>query len=82
MVITHVLMFLSYAIILLKTDVEGKIQEELDNVSFIQIRNCFSELSFGGDNRGIYRGTSAEIFYAVLLGLCDYIAEAIELMFT
>ena len=65
-----------------KYDVEGKIKEELDNISFIPIHNCFSELSFGGDNIGIYGGTPAEILYAVLLGLCDYIEEVIELMFT
>ena len=62
-----------------KTDVEGKIKEDLDKISFISIHNCFSELSFGGDNRGIYGGTPA-ILHAVLLGLCDYIAEAIDLM--
>ena len=65
-----------------KDDVEGKTKEELDNISFIPIHNCFSDLSFGGDNRGIYGGTPAEILHAVLLGLCDYIAEAIDLMFT
>ena len=65
-----------------KNDVEGKSKEELDNMSFIPIHNCFSELSFGGDNRGIYGGTPAEILHAVLLGLCDYTAEEIELMFT
>ena len=36
-----------------KDDVEGKVKEELDNISFIPIHNCFSELSFGGDNKGI-----------------------------
>ena len=65
-----------------KTDVEGKLKEDLDKISFISIKNCFSDLSFGGDNRGIYGGTPAEILHAVLLGLCDYIAEAIDLMFT
>ena len=43
---------------------------------------CFSDLFFGSYPRGNYGGTSAEILYAVLLGLCDYILEAIELMFT
>ena len=46
------------------------------------IHNYFSQLSFGGDPRDIYDGTPAEILHAVLLGLCDYIAEAIKLMFT
>ena len=39
-------------------------------------------MSFGGDPRGVYGGTPAEILHAVLLGLCDYISEGIELMFT
>ena len=65
-----------------KNDVEGKSKEVLDNISFIPIHNCFSEISFGGDPRGIYGGTPAEILHAVLLGLCDYILESIELMFT
>ena len=65
-----------------KNDIEGKSKEELEKFSFIPIHNCFSQLSFGGDPRGIYGGTPAEILHAVLLGLCDYIAEAIELMFT
>ena len=65
-----------------KNDVEGKDKEELDQISFIPIHNCFSKLSFGGDPRGVYGGTPAEILHAVLLGLCDYISEGIELMFT
>ena len=65
-----------------KTDVDGKLKEDLDKISFISIKNCFSDLFFGGDNRGIYGGTPAEILHAVLFGLCDYIAEAIDLMFT
>ena len=65
-----------------KNDVEGKTKEELDKISFIPIHNCFSDISFGSDPRGIYGGTPAEILHAVLLGLCDYILEAIELMFT
>ena len=67
---------------LTKDDVENKIKEELDNISFLPIHNCFSELSFGGDPRGIYGGSPAEILHVVLLGLCDYIAEALDLMFT
>ena len=65
-----------------KNDVEGENKEELDSISFISIHNCFSELSFGGDNRGLYGWTPAEILHAVLLGLCDYITEAINLMLT
>ena len=65
-----------------KTDIEGKNTEELNELSFIPIRNCFSNISFGGDNRGIYGSTPAEILHAVQLGLCEYIADAIDLMFT
>ena len=32
--------------------------------------------------KGIYDGTLAEILYAVLLGLCYYITETIDLMYT
>ena len=54
----------------------------MDNISFLPIKNCFSNLSFGGDPRGVYGGTPAEMLHAVLLGLCDYISEALELIFT
>ena len=56
--------------------------EKLESYSFFQLRNCFSELSFGGCNRNIYGGSPAEILHAVLLGLCVYIAESINLTFT
>ena len=65
-----------------KGDIEGKTKEELDAFSFYPINNCFSNLSFGGDTRGIYGATPAEILHAVQLGLCEYVADAIELMFT
>ena len=65
-----------------KVDVENKTKEELDKISFLPINNCFSKLSFGGDPRGIYGGSPAEILHAVLLGPCDYISEALDLMFT
>ena len=67
---------------LTKIDIENKSKDELDKLSYLPIQNCFSRLSFGGDPRGIYGGTPAEILHAVLLGLCDYIAEALDLMFT
>ena len=63
-----------------KEDVENKSKEELDNISYLPIHNCFSQLSFGGDPRGIYSGSPTEILQAVLLGLCEYIAEALDLM--
>ena len=65
-----------------KNDIENRTKDELDKISYLQIDNCFSNLSFGGDPRGIYGGTPAEILHAVLLGLCDYISEALDLMFT
>ena len=39
-------------------------------------------MSFSGCERNIYGGTPAEILHAVLLGLCDYIAEGIKMTFT
>ena len=36
----------------------------------------------GGCNRNIYGATPAEILHAVLLGLYEYISEAIDLIFT
>ena len=65
-----------------KSDIEGKTKEELDEFSFYPINNCFSQLSFGGDPRGIYGATPAEILHAVELGLCEYLAEAVDLIFT
>ena len=60
----------------------GKTEEELNEYSFLPISNCFHQLSFGGCNRNIYGATPAEVLHAVLLGLCDYIAEGMELTFT
>ena len=65
-----------------KNNVEGKSKEKSYIISFISTYNCFSELSFGGDNRGMYGEIPAEILHAVLLGLRDYLAEEIKLMFT
>ena len=65
-----------------KHDIEGKTKDELNAYSFYPVNNCFSKLSFGGDKRGIYGGTPAEILHAIQLGLCEYIADAIDLMFT
>ena len=39
-------------------------------------------MSFGGNKRGIYCGTPAEILNAAQLGLCEYLADDIDLMFT
>ena len=63
-------------------DVLNKSKEELEKHSFLPIDNCFSHISFGGCNRNIYGGTPAEMLHAVLLGLCEYISEGIDLIFT
>ena len=60
----------------------GHSKEELDKYSFLPIRNCFTDLSFGGCSRNIYGATPAEILHAILLGLCEYISESMELTFT
>ena len=60
----------------------GRTKDELDAYSFIPIHNCFSDLSFGGCPRNIYGATPAEILHSILLGLCEYIAESMELIFT
>ena len=63
-------------------DVLNKNKEELEEYSFLPINNCFNHISFGGCKRNIYGATPAEILHAVLLGLCEYISEAIDLIFT
>lgn len=39
-------------------------------------------MSFGGYERNIYGATPVEILHAILLGLCEYISEGIDLIFT
>ena len=60
----------------------GRSKAELDKYSFLPIRNCFTNISFGGCRRNIYGATPAEILHAVLLGLCQYITDSMELIFT
>ena len=45
-------------------------------------KNCFTYISFVGCQCSIYGGIPAEIVYAVLLGLCEYIAEIMTLTCT
>ena len=63
-------------------DVVGKSNEEIERYSFLPIKNCFHELSFGGSPFNIYGATPAELLHAVLLGLCEYIAEGMDMLFT
>ena len=65
-----------------KNDIERKIKGKLNAYSFYPVNNCFLNLSFGGDKRGIYGGTPTEILHAIQLGLCEYISHAIDLMFS
>lgn len=65
-----------------KSTIEGKSKDELDDISFLHIRNAFSNLSFGGCERNIWGATPAEILHALQLGLCEYIAEAMDNIFT
>ena len=65
-----------------KSTIEGKTKDELDDISFLHIRNAFSNLSFGGCERNIWGATPAEILHALQLGLCEYIAEAMDNIFT
>ena len=60
----------------------GCSKTELDKYSFLPIRNCFTNLSFGGCPRNIYGATPAEMLHSILLGMCEYIAESMELIFT
>ena len=53
----------------------GKTKDELDEYSFLPIKNGFRDLSFGGCSRNTYGSNPAEILNAVLLELCEYIAE-------
>ena len=63
-------------------DIVDKDVEQLNSISFLPIDNCFHHLSFGGCNRNIYGATPAEMLHAFLLGLCDYIAEGMDMIFT
>ena len=63
-------------------DVKGKDENKLESYSFLPIKNCFHNISFGGCNRNIYGATPAELLHAVLLGLCEYIVEGMDLLFT
>lgn len=48
--------------------------------SFLLINNFFHNLIFGGYERSVYGASPAERL-VVLLGLCEFIAERMELIF-
>ena len=60
-------------------NVAGKTKEQLDEYSFLPINNCFHNISLGGCGRKIYGAPPTEILHAVLLGICKYIAECMEM---
>ncbi len=61
-----------------KTSIVGKTDTQLKSMSFLNIRNTFSQISFGGCNRSIWGATPLEILHAVQLGLCEYLSESLE----
>lgn len=65
-----------------KSDFTNTSKELLLQKSFLPIKNCFNELSFGACDRGIYGATPAEILHAIQLGLCEYCADAMDFFFT
>ena len=65
-----------------KEDVEGKSEEELNRFSYLPVDNCFAHQCFGGCDRGIHGATPAEILHSIQLGLCEYIAESLIMIFT
>ena len=65
-----------------KDFVTSKSKEELESeTSFYFIDNFFNELSFGQCERGIYGNTPVEMLHSVLLGICDYIGDCIDMIF-
>ena len=68
--------------LLTKDDIVGKSKEDLDALSFLHINNAFLKLSFGGCRRSIWGATPLEILHALQLGLCEYVAEGLECIFT
>jgi hypothetical protein len=63
-------------------DIIALTPEQKKSLSFLPIKNCFYDLSFGGCARNIFGATPAEILHAIQLGLCNYIAESMEVFFT
>ena len=61
-----------------KSSIVGKTALELKSMSFLDIHNAFSSISFGGCDRSIWGATPLEILHAVQLGLCEYVSESLE----
>lgn len=66
----------------LKQNIVGKSKEELDLYYFLPINKYFQNLSSGGYERSIYGATSGTILHTLLLGLCEYRADGMQLIFT
>ena len=62
------------------SDIAGQPDDHIEQYSFLQVDNYFTPMSFGGCPREIYGGTLAETSHAALLGLCQYVAEGMELI--
>ena len=65
-----------------KSDIEGKSKEETEALSYMNLHNAFSKMSIGGCDRGIFGATPAEILHAIQLGMCEYVAESLDVLFT
>ena len=60
------------------SDVVGKLEDDLEECSFLIIQTSFFTLSFG-NSRNVYGGTH-ENTQVDFLKLCEYIAEGLELI--
>ena len=63
-------------------DFVNKSKDDLKKISFHPLNNCFLALPFGGCSRNIWGSTPIELLHGVELGLCNYIHESYEIIFT